>query len=433
MKNTNLLICLLLIPGLLISQSVWEQQKNGAFGTLMQVAILNSNTAFTTGIYYGPFTLEGVFLQTLDGGKSWERKIHIDNGRLAYRVKLFSEDHLMVMNPDGVFYSSSDVGNTWNQVAKMPMRPNSARYPEIIFIDSLNYLLFMYDDDISHPDTRQFKTTDGGKNWIEISLDRIGDKPSYFVLDKNTFWIAYGTFMKKTTDGGKTWKDADSHFSGPIFFINPLIGWRGGSNPAGFSTIEKTTDGGFKWDSLQSPTTYQKNAGVWSMWFHDENNGVVVTTRGYIFASSNGGQSWDSVYKSPSSFVDLRFYDRKVGWAVGYDGLIVKTTTGGISWIEENAQPNTITLSQNYPNPFSSRTTIPVTIANARSIRARETEISLIVYDLLGREVKSIPLGSLDEGKHEIHLDATGLRNGIYFVKITGSVEAQMMKMCVRR
>ena len=417
----------------LAAQSLWEVQQYGGTGALTSLTTLNSNTAFAAGYYTGATIIEGIFIKTIDGGKTWERKIYDNISTLGHRVWIYNAENLFVMNHGGEFFRSSDFGETWLQIAKMPLPPSGGRIPEIIFTDSLTYWLFFYDDFAPNPGTRHFVTTDAGKNWKEIDLGRIGDRPSYFVYDKNNFWIGYGTLLKRTTNGGASWTDLNTDLGGPMFFISPLVGWKSGSNFSGRTTLAKTTDGGLTWDSLPRPHPVLVNTFAGGLWFHDEMNGILASSRGYIFVTSNGGVSWDSVYKASTEFTQVRFADRRVGWAVGTNGVILKTTSGGISWVEEERKPVSFMLSQNYPNPFSTTTTVPVQVKKNVQRNSRDNELTLSLYDLLGRKVKSIFTGALSPGEHEIAFDASNLQSGIYFVKALGLDDAQFIKVCVKK
>jgi len=50
--------------------------------------------------------------------------------------------------------------------------------------------------------------------------------------------------------------------------------------------------------------------------------------------------------------------------------------------------PHEISLKQNYPNPFNPSTVIKYTIAGIRSQGSGVSEVKLVVYDMLGREVQ---------------------------------------------
>ena len=68
-------------------------------------------------------------------------------------------------------------------------------------------------------------------------------------------------------------------------------------------------------------------------------------------------------------------------------------------------------LSQNYPNPFNPNTTITFDLAD-------ESQVSLIVFDVLGQEVSQLIHEELEAGIHSINFDASSLNSGVYFYKL---------------
>jgi len=72
----------------------------------------------------------------------------------------------------------------------------------------------------------------------------------------------------------------------------------------------------------------------------------------------------------------------------------------------------TYELKQNYPNPFNPVTNIQYQIVN-------QGMVSLKVYDMLGREVKTIINEIKSPGKYVVSFDASGLSSGVYFYKMT--------------
>ena len=83
-------------------------------------------------------------------------------------------------------------------------------------------------------------------------------------------------------------------------------------------------------------------------------------------------------------------------------------------------------LSQNYPNPFNPTTTI--------TYRLKKTvKVSLIVYDILGREVARLVNGRQNAGKHQVRFNANNLASGVYIYRLkTGNFE-QVRKMLLLR
>ena len=70
--------------------------------------------------------------------------------------------------------------------------------------------------------------------------------------------------------------------------------------------------------------------------------------------------------------------------------------------------PTDYSLSQNYPNPFNPSTKIEFRIPKAGLV-------SLKIYDLLGREVKTLVSEEMQAGNYTISFDASSLSSGIYF------------------
>lgn len=69
-------------------------------------------------------------------------------------------------------------------------------------------------------------------------------------------------------------------------------------------------------------------------------------------------------------------------------------------------------LSQNYPNPFNPVTNIKYSIAN-------NSNVKLVVFDMLGREVATLVNGAQNAGSYEVAFDASNLSSGIYVYTLT--------------
>jgi hypothetical protein len=68
-------------------------------------------------------------------------------------------------------------------------------------------------------------------------------------------------------------------------------------------------------------------------------------------------------------------------------------------------------LLQNYPNPFNPSTRIVFNLA-------KNSFVTLKVYDILGREVKTLVNGLQNSGAHDVQLNASDLSSGVYFYTI---------------
>ncbi|MCB0749781.1 MAG: T9SS type A sorting domain-containing protein [Ignavibacteriae bacterium] len=79
-------------------------------------------------------------------------------------------------------------------------------------------------------------------------------------------------------------------------------------------------------------------------------------------------------------------------------------------------------LSQNYPNPFNPSTKINFSIPLNGLVK-------LTVYDMLGKEVKTLVNGNKSAGTYSVDFNASGLPSGVYFYKLTAGEFSEVRKM----
>lgn len=96
---------------------------------------------------------------------------------------------------------------------------------------------------------------------------------------------------------------------------------------------------------------------------------------------------------------------------------------------------NSYILFQNYPNPFNPTTTIKYTIPTppaSSPLANGRTEVgfvSLVVYDILGREVTTLVNEVQKPGSYSILFDASNLSSGIYFYRLQTPTNQIVKKM----
>lgn len=83
-------------------------------------------------------------------------------------------------------------------------------------------------------------------------------------------------------------------------------------------------------------------------------------------------------------------------------------------------------LAQNFPNPFNPKTSIDVELF-------RDSEISVIVYNLEGKEVAVIFEGNLSKGRHKFSFDGGELPSGVYICSVTTPDFTQTTKMILTK
>lgn len=109
-----------------------------------------------------------------------------------------------------------------------------------------------------------------------------------------------------------------------------------------------------------------------------------------------------------------------------------KVVVGDEEFISEHSdgipvQPLRFELAQNYPNPFNPITTIRFSLP-------KKSHTTLIIYNILGQQVKTLVNGTLRAARHTILWDGTNdynkpVSSGIYFIRLSSEEKVQVCKM----
>ena len=84
--------------------------------------------------------------------------------------------------------------------------------------------------------------------------------------------------------------------------------------------------------------------------------------------------------------------------------------------------PEKIYLMQNYPNPFNPVTTIQYALP-------KRSDVSLVIYTILGEEVKRFSELGVQSGHHEFIWDASNAASGVYLYRLRAGDFIQTKKM----
>jgi hypothetical protein len=103
--------------------------------------------------------------------------------------------------------------------------------------------------------------------------------------------------------------------------------------------------------------------------------------------------------------------------------IIVYDSFGDITDVPRgNSLPKEFILSQNYPNPFNPTTKIEFSVPTS-------SQVSLKVYDLLGREVSTLVNEYKIAGNYEVVFNASNLPSGMYIYRLQGEKITLSKKM----
>ena len=98
----------------------------------------------------------------------------------------------------------------------------------------------------------------------------------------------------------------------------------------------------------------------------------------------------------------------------------------GMSKADEDGSAVQFVLKSAYPNPFNPQTTITYTATS-------QAQVSLSVFDVTGRHVKTLFDGVAEAGVHTVNFDASGLSSGVYLVRMQSPAGVQTQRLLLMK
>jgi photosystem II stability/assembly factor-like uncharacterized protein len=391
----------------------WSGQSNPSSQNLYGVAFSDRNTWIAVGA-------SGTILRSNDGGLGWRSVSSpvVD----ALRGVSFHDSIGLAVGIAGRVLRTTDRGSSWIQ----ENRPTTKALYAVSIEDSLAV--------ITGEEGTILVSTDAGKTWSPHTA--------------GTASILFGVSLKGGAAVGAGGQGAIVMSGNPVagwgltvlgqllFFYGTSLassttGWAVGASAATGSIVIKTTLAGTVWTSQTAPTTNT----LTGVSFAGLDTGTAVGFNGTIVHTTNGGTEW-TVQESNTvrSLNAVSFFDSRTGIAVGDSGTILRTTEGGLTGVaahDPSIAPSSFFLWQNYPNPFNPTTTIKYQIPNPR-------DVTLKVYDSLGRLVSVLVDGRREAGVHEARFSANGgegagLSSGVYFYRLQAGTYAEARKLLLLR
>jgi len=399
------------VPGGNVS---WQSQISGTSNILQSVYFADQNNGWVVGE-------AGTILNTVDGGQSWQLQNSSTPNDLN-SVYFSNTSTGWIVGDGGIILNTTDGGTSWG----LQSSGTTEFLSSVHFINATTgWVVGDYGIIL--------KTVDGGSNWqLQNSGTNYGLLSVDFV-DANHGWCAGGSYgmIFKTADGGSNWQTISTGSQNLLIsldFVNANVGWTVGT----FGEIQKTTDGGNTW---QNQTGVFPPDWLYSVSFLDENTGWSVGFDGKVQKTEDGGATWTlQTSGTPYQLNSVYFVDDLHGWAVGENGTIIKyalgiTSVGGNQIVYE--KPSDFMLFDNYPNPFNPSTTIQYEIP-------KTARVVLIIYDMLGREVKTLVNRVQSPGQKSVIWDGTDqsgnlVSSGIYLYQLQSGEFTESKKMILMK
>jgi photosystem II stability/assembly factor-like uncharacterized protein len=425
------------------------------------------------------YNLEDLFTQRLiDTLYEFEDIFFIDQTRgwVVGRKSIGPQDWAQtIMN-------SEDGGWTWKEQYSFiseSMWTNTLRLNAIQFVSPSTGWACGHVVDVGPSQTSgMLHTVDGGKTWLQQATGvGFGQLVDLFMFDEQNGWALTDDKYRppeftegyvqalKTANSGETWELVNTNQpgmitigsairSGSLFFHNADTGWILGAQ----CDLFKTMDGGDTWSTVPLP---QEWTNTYDIVFSSSNKGNICGES--VFHSQDGGDQWSESPSVNSQFTDMYFTDSLHGWMVGEWGNIGRSMDGGSTWAPfehdaTSAALKAVTFTdemngwatgrggtiikidnaatginipsygessplqiQNYPNPFTSQTTISFCLTQPGMAR-------LSIYDLSGRYISTLVNEMKPAGTHNVQWDGTNdtgrqISPGVYICKLISGTE----------
>ncbi len=368
----------------------------------------------------GNITYSAVTLKTTDAGASWFIFGNVpDDFSYLYQLEFMNQDNLIVIgtrqagvNFSGKLAISTDGGTGWTNV-NLPL--NSGDLNGLQYIDGKIFAAGFEETSANGTKGIILKSDDNAVSWIKTTYladngfndikftDKItGYACSYYFTDSEI----PNSRIYRTTNGGDSWNSLNLNLdsviinkigvcrnTGVVTILGNKYGDFQNSPDYGRCIILRSTDYGENWTSRGSGIN--RSVILRDIDFLDSYNAYIA---GFLPNSgSSGGVMDPHIYHTTN----------------GGNGNTYNQTTG---------IPDDFLLFQNYPNPFNPATQIRFTLT-------RDEFISLKVYNTSGKEIRTLFEGQQIAGSYTIAFDGAGVPSGIYFYTLTAKNYSRTLKM----
>lgn len=244
--------------------------------------------------------------------------------------------------PGGFIMHTTDGGENW-EIQLGELNSTDKYFNDLLFLDQKHGWAVQ--------DKEKLVRTSDGIHWEDA-----GVFPQFIGLEKYTFTSPRNGLMlsaspgnsqvQVTRDGSRTWKKVfqclitlqiegltkklDCHLF-DMHFPSARVGYAaGGGFNGGYAVVAKTEDGGTTWKIIFATTEMET---VESVFFTDENKGIIELKDHRVFATADGGQTWRGI---PFSLTGpIRFSDPEVGVSCERTSCGF-TADGGEHWLSRD-------------------------------------------------------------------------------------------------
>jgi hypothetical protein len=341
---------------------------------------------------------------------------------ICFEVK----DSLIFLGTDTGLFKSTNYGNNWNFINSLPYTVMSLTYAN-------NFLFAGIANGI-------YRSPDYGITWELVNYGLPLYYPEAFSLafpNGNLFagvesiLPTFYNRLYKSTNFGNSWfvsgPDTINHRFYNIYTNNDLIIT---GTEIGFFL---SSNAGANWRFLNGATGTSGLYGIST----SGNKNIFISSWVYgFFVSNDSGYNWVQRNEGLNSLRITTSY--KFGNYLflgtnpsGYNPAIFRRPVNELVYVKTISTeiPPDYKLFQNYPNPFNLTTIIKFCISGNKKWKTENGNISLKVFNVLGKEIATLINEKLQPGTYEVNFNGNNLSSGIYFYKIQSGDFVQVKRM----
>lgn len=450
-------------------ENFFNFEVNPMLANLVDIMYYNSDVGFAVS------SLNNAIIKTTNAGQTWQLPAGT-NVTYQWQSKLTStsgignnlcqhptDRNTMFVAYGSRIFVSRNRGENWSQIATMTGTGITNGRAHSFYVSPLDTNVWVAAIDNVSPD-KVVRTTDYGVTWSishsqnfsaygqPMEMDQNNPNIYYFVPDGGGFW--------KSTNGGANFTQISAYpFLSPcdivVMWDSSNVLYVGESSP---SRVYKSVDGGANWTLVLTSTGSEIPSMANSVF--DRSLGYATTFSSLIWKTTNYGSNWINVatqtgsgwgsdicredptvylyatYSGSTGYLTTNsganFTSTSISGGGSNAGIIVpersyllsqqtsglfkmNITYSVLTSVNENiissVTPTHFKLYQNFPNPFNPSTSIRFDLPFTGNV-------SLKIYDQLGKEIKILAAGVKNIGSYEINFEASDLSSGIYFYSL---------------
>lgn len=388
---------------------LWD--AHGGFGTVWDIAVdpVRSNVIFTgAGEAFGN---QGSVMRSADGGATWININKQNTGLPNSQVTAIAIDKQSPQSKRIVYagvagygiYKSEDDGVIWKKT-----NIEATQYfkvTKLVFSSKHSNRLYatVYRGANTNKNVGVSWTDNGGLSWQSTSFHTVEDiaidprSGDIYIARRESFDDQNGQFFKggvfKSSDGGVTWTNE------PIFYDMFA------------SSVSISANGRYLFAATNDHP------------FHDNALGHGV------WMSLDGGKTWSEMnhglaFKAVNKLTCHPTNPNLIFAATQGNGVfkgIISTSNSVRQFAKTDFDYK---LEQNYPNPFNAGTTIGFSLA-------QNSDVTLSVFDILGKQVMQPIQRKFPAGRHKVTLDLKNLPTGTYHYKLKAGLFSETKSMLI--